>query len=266
MTTCQADTVTDEAALYVYCVARAKSNHVLGPIGMDGRKVYTVRSSHICAVVHACQARPYQSDVPETVEGWVLAHQLVVQEATGLFGAVLPMAFNMIVRGNADGSATENLQTWLAERRDCLIRLLEKVTGKAEYGVQIFWSRQRVAEELLQNDPRLRSMRDEAVTKPKGLAYMLQQTLAKVTREAVETQAASYVEDFYTRIRQCVDEVRVDRLKKADGDEQMLLNLSCLTEKGSPALGNVLERIQETQGISVRFTGPWPAYSFVNPG
>ena len=266
MTTRQADTVTNEAALYVYCIARAKSNRLLGAIGMDGREVYTLRDNRICAVVHDCQARPYESDVPETVEGWVLAHQQVVQEATGVFGVVLPMAFNMIVHGSDDYSAAENLQAWLAEREDCLVRLLEKVTGKAEYGVQIFWNRQRVAEELIQKDAKLRGMRYEAMTKPKGLAYMLQQKLARLTREAVEIRASSYVEDFYTRIRQCVNEVRVDGLKKADGDEQMLLNLSCLMEKGSPALGNVLEGIQEVEGVSVRFTGPWPAYSFVNAG
>ena len=46
----------------------------------------------------------------------------------------------------------------------------------------------------------------------------------------------------------------------------MLLNLSCLMGKGNPTLGNVLEEIQETEGISVRFTGPWPPYSFVNAG
>ena len=266
MTAHQVAPATDKAAIYVYCIARAKSNRVFGPIGMDGREVYTLRDNRICAVVHDCQARPYESDVPETVEGWVLAHQLVVQEATGVFGEVLPMAFNMIVRGSADRGATENLRTWLAGRQDCLIRMLEKVTGKAEYGVQIFWNRQRVAEKLLQNDAKLRSMRDEAIIKPKGIAYMLQQKLARLTREAVEIRASSYVEDFYARIRQCVNEVRVDGLKKADGDEQMLLNLSCLMEKGSPALGNVLEGIQEVEGVSVRFTGPWPAYSFVNAG
>ena len=43
----------------------------------------------------------------------------------------------------------------------------------------------------------------------------------------------------------------------------MLLNLSCLMQEGSGDLGRVLDEIQQTKGISVRFTGPWPPYSFV---
>lgn len=266
MTTHQVAPATDRAALYVYCVARAKSDRVLGPIGLEGKPVYTVIAADICAVVHDCHPEPYQSDVPEIAQDWVVAHQRAVSAAEETFGTVLPMAFNMIVHGDAKDNAASNLQSWLVEKQNEFTRLLDKLAGKGEYGVQIFWDRQLVAKLLVQTDPELCEMRDEALRKSKGLAHMLRQKLAKATREAVETQAGSYVEDFYTRIRQCVDEIRVEKLKKTDGGKQMLLNLSCLTEKGSPALGNMLDEIQETEGISVRFTGLWPPYSFVNTG
>jgi len=266
MTTHQIAPATDKAAMYIYCVARAESNGVFGPIGLEDKPVYTIVAGDICAVVHDCRPEPYQSEDPETAQNWVLAHQRVVSAAEETFSTVLPMSFNMIVHGHAKDDAASNLQSWLAEKHDKFTHFLDKLTGKAEYGVQIFWDRQLVAKALVQKEPKLREMRDEALKKPKGLAYMLQQKLAKATREAVETQANFYVEDFYARIRQCVNEVRVEKLKKADGNEQMLLNLSCLMEKGDSALGNVLEEIQETEGISVRFTGPWPPYSFVNVG
>ena len=266
MTTHQVARATDKAALYIYCVARAKSDRVLGPIGLEDKPVYTVIAADICAVVHDCRPEPYQSDVPEIAQDWVVAHQRIVCAAEETFGTVLPMAFNMIVHGDAKDDAVSNLQSWLVEKQNEFTRLLDKLIGKSEYGAQIFWDRQLVAELLVQRDPELREMRDEALKKPKGLAYMLQQKLTKATREAVATQANSYVDDFYTRIRQCVSDVRVEKLKKQDGGERMLLNLSCLMEKGAPALGNVLEEIQKTEGISVRFTGPWPPYSFVNAG
>jgi hypothetical protein len=92
---------------------------------------------------------------------------------------------------------------------------------------------------------------------------MLQQKLAKTVRAAMEKQADLFAQDFYARIRQCVEDVRVDNLKKVDGGKQMLLNLSCLMQEGCGDLGRVLDDIQQTKGISVRFTGPWPPYSFV---
>lgn len=270
MNLCQTTVETaNKEGLYVYCVARAWGNCPLGRIGLDDNLVYAVPSGDICAVVHSGKPEPYQADDPQTVQGWVFAHQRVIQTAMEAFGTVLPMAFNMIVHENLDNGAIENLQAWLAENRDRFTRLLDKLNGKAEYGVQVFWDRKVVAETIVKSDPELYKIRDEARDKPKGLAYMLQQKLAKATRAALERQANRYVEDFYTRIRQCVDEVQVDTLKKVDPpavDKQMLLNLSCLMTRGDPALGAVLEEIQKTEGISVRFTGPWPPYSFVGGG
>jgi hypothetical protein len=44
----------------------------------------------------------------------------------------------------------------------------------------------------------------------------------------------------------------------------MLLNLSCLVSKDKvDGLGEELEKINNTEGFSVHFTGPWPPYSFV---
>jgi hypothetical protein len=256
-------TAAKEDGLYVYCVARGDGNRILGPIGLGGQVVYAVGSGDIRAVVHNCQAEPYQSQDPQVVQGWVVAHQNVVLAAAEAFGTVLPMAFDMIVRGAPGGGAVAALRDWLDERRDRFARLLDRLAGKAEYGVQVLWDRQVIAARLVESDDELHKMQNEAQDKPKGLAHLLQQKLAKTVRAAMEKQADLFAQDFYGRIRQCVEDVRVDRLKRVDGGKQMLLNLCCLMQEGSGDLGRVLDDIQQTKGISVRFTGPWPPYSFV---
>jgi len=256
-------TAAREDGLYVYCVARGDGNRLLGPIGLGGQIVYTVGSGDIRAVVHNCQAKPYQSQDPQVVQGWVVAHQNVVLAAAEAFGTVLPMAFDMIVRGAPGGGAVAALRDWLDERRDRFTRLLDRLAGKAEYGVQVLWDRQVIAARLVQSDEELRRMQTEAHERPKGLAHLLGQRLAKAIRTAMEKQADLFAQDFYARIRRRVEDVRVDKLKKVDGGKQMLLNLSCLMQQGSGELGRVLDELQQTKGISVRFTGPWPPYSFV---
>jgi hypothetical protein len=43
------------------------------------------------------------------------------------------------------------------------------------------------------------------------------------------------------------------------------MNLSCLVDGDkSKDLGEELEAIDKMEGFSVRFTGPWPPYSFVS--
>ena len=257
-----ASAVADDA-LYVYCVARGGGNCLLGPIGLDGQTVYTLTSGPIRAVVHNCPSQPYESKDPQVLQQWIVAHQEVVQAAAGAFGGVLPMSFDMIIRRASSGSAGDALVSWLDEKRDRFCRLLDRVEGTAEYGVQIFCDRQLMAASLVEDDQAFRQMRDEAASKPRGLAHVLQQKLAKAVREGVEKQADALAQDFYARLRRCVDDVRVEKLKKDQGGEQMLLNLSCLMPNGAEELGRELDAIQETPGVSVRFTGPWPPYSFV---
>jgi hypothetical protein len=249
--------------LYVYCVARGDEHRVLGPIGLDGQMVYTVCCGGVLAVVHACPAQPYKSQDPPTVERWVVAHQAVVLAAAGAFGTVLPMAFDMIVRGGQGGDASAALKNWLDEKRERFGQLLDKLAGKAEFGVQVFWDRQAVAASLMAEDCELRNIQDEARGKPKGLAHILQQKLAKVARAKMERQADLFAQDFYSRIRRCVDDVRVEKLRKDDDGQQMLLNISCLMREDRKELGLALDGIKSAAGVSVRFTGPWPPYSFV---
>jgi hypothetical protein len=264
MTPAQANsTAAATDGLYVYCVARGDEHRVLGPIGLDGQMVYTVCGGGIRAVVHACPAQPYKSQDPQTVERWVVSHQAVVLAAAGAFGTVLPMAFDMIVRGGEGGDAAFALKNWLGEKHDRFGQLLDKLAGKAEFGVQVFWDRQAVAASLMAEDCELRNIQDEARGKPKGLAHILQQKLAKVARAKMEQQADLFAQDFYSRIRRCVDDVRVEKLRKDDDGQQMLLNISCLMRQGRGELGLALDGIKAAPGVSVRFTGPWPPYSFV---
>ena len=96
---------------------------------------------------------------------------------------------------------------------------------------------------------------------------MHKQRLENAIKKEMEALADQYFKDFYDRIKKHADDVRLEKTKKVDEDKQMLMNLSCLLyEDKYEELGKELEGILEREGISVRFTGPWPPYSFVAPG
>ncbi|MBU2439368.1 GvpL/GvpF family gas vesicle protein, partial [bacterium] len=100
-------------------------------------------------------------------------------------------------------------------------------------------------------------------TKSKGLAYMYKQKLENILKKEIEKETDRYFKDFYDRVKSCVDEIKVDRTKKEE-EKPMLMNLSCLLAKEkSKTLGGELDKIDQMPEFSVRFTGPWPPYSFV---
>jgi len=248
---------------YVYCVAESGEKCSLGNIGLDNNEVYSISHHDLCAVVHNCPAEPYSSDEQETVHRWAISHQKVVEAALNRFGTILPMAFDTIVQDTDEGSAEDNIRKWLAAERDKLKRKLDQVRDKEEYGIQISWEPKVIAAAISRTAPDIQKLEAEISSKSKGLAYMYKQRLGKLLKQEVEREAERCFKDFYIRIKGCVSEVKVERTKKQE-DKQMLMNLSCLVPKGETRLlADELEKIDNMDGFSVHFTGPWPPYSFV---
>jgi len=258
------EAIVEEEGRYVYCVADAREDMSLGKIGIEGHKVHTIPHKDICAVVHSCSAQPYQSDDQEVVKAWVRMHQKVVDAAWERWDTVLPLSFDTIIRGEAEKSAEQNVKDWLKQEYEEFKRRIKKVKGRAEYGVQIFWEPKVIAQSLTSTSPQIRRLDEEIKTKPKGLAYMYRQRLENLMKHEMETKADEYFKDFYGRIRKYTDDVRVEKTKRAEPSLQMIMNLSCLVYRDRyTELGEELGKINRMRGFAVRFTGPWPPYSFV---
>jgi hypothetical protein len=241
-------------ARYVYCVACNGGRSTLGRIGLDGCEVYTIPYRDICAVVHACRPEPYKSDERKTVEGWVAAHEEVVEKALELYGTVAPVTFNTIVNGG-----DSQVEEWLKKEYSRLKTLLEKLQGKDEYGIQIFLNSSSLKEEL---EKELAESSRELEGKP-GTAYFYRQKIEKTLKDRMEAKIKALFEEFYTAIRACVEDIHVGKVKESEG-EIMIANLSVLVKREKlETLKKILGDISGRKGVRVRFTGPWPPYSFV---
>jgi len=260
----KAEGAVEEEGRYLYCVAEDGGRLSLGKIGIEGHEVYTIPYKDICAVVHSCPAQPYQSDDQEMVKEWVMTHHKVVDAAWERWGTVIPLSFDTIIKGESEGSSERNAQDWLKQEYEGLKSKIEKVRGKAEYGVQVFWGPKVIAQNLTETSSEIRELDEEIRIKPKGLAYMYRQRLENLIKREMETKADECFKDFYRRIRKHADDIRVEKTKKAEQGLQMIMNLSCLVYIDKyTELGEELGKINRMRGFSVRFTGPWPPYSFV---
>ncbi|MDP2727712.1 MAG: GvpL/GvpF family gas vesicle protein, partial [Dehalococcoidia bacterium] len=159
----------------------------------------------------------------------------------------------------------DSIRDWLAGEYESLTRKLEAVRGKAEYGVQLFWEPRTVARDIAARSEAIRRLEEEVRSKPKGTAYLLRQRVESILRREMETRASECFQDFRQRVQQHVCDIRLEKTRKAGEDKQMIANLSCLVHREkSSELGKELEAINGMEGFSVRFTGPWPPYSFVD--
>lgn len=249
--------------LYLYGVVDVNVSTKLGGIGIEGSEVFTVPYNGLSAVVHICPLEPYQSDDDETVKNWVKTHQNVMDVATENFGTVMPLGFDTIIAPE-DGTVTaiETLKKWISDNYEDLMRKMEIIRGRMEYGVQIFYIPSIMGEKIEQECEDVIKIKEDMKSKSPGLAYMYKQKLEDAVKTEMEARMNTYFREFYEKIRTTVENIKVEKVKKAENDRVMIMNLSVLTNE-EKALGIILDEIDAEEGFSVRFTGPWQPYSFI---
>jgi hypothetical protein len=254
-----------EKGRYLYGVAASERAVRLGPIGIEACDVYTISYEDFCAIVHNCPTEPYQSMDEETVKRWIRTHQSVLDEAKERFGTVIPFGFDTILQsGDEATSPDEVVEGWLKGDYERLQTIMEKIKDRDEYGVQIFYGSGLIGRQIAEQSQEIQKLKEEIATKSAGMAYIYREKLEKVVKAEMEKLAGKWFKEFYSRIKQHTEDIVVEKTKKVDRDKVMLLNLSCLVAREKvDSLGEELEKINNIEGFSVHFSGPWPPYSFV---
>ena len=250
---------------YVYGIAASRETVRLGEIGIEGNEVYTIPYQDLCAIVHNCPTQPYESKDEEIVKSWARVHQSVLDEAKERFSTTIPLGFDTILQSKDDATPPDQVvRDWLKEDYDRLRTLMEKIEGKDEYGVQVSYEPGVMGKQISEQSEEVKKIKEEMATKSPGMAYMYRQKLEKAAKAEMEKLADEWFKDFYSNIKKHTEDIVVEKTKKLEKDKVMLLNLSCLVSKEKvESLGEELEKIDNMEGFSVRFTGPWPPYSFV---
>ncbi|MCG2769715.1 MAG: GvpL/GvpF family gas vesicle protein [Anaerolineae bacterium] len=248
-------------ARYVYAVIPRIDKKDFGPIGIGGNRVYTIPYQDICAVVHDCPPEPYQGD-EEAVKAMVATHGDVVDAAWEAAGSVLPMSFDVIIRPDEEKSADDNVRKWLEDEYTTFKMRVDEFRDKVELGVQILWDPAAITRRVAEENKEVRKLVTEMAAKSRGLAYFYQHKIAEAVKKEMEAKADQDYRRYYERLRGYAEDTQVNKIKKHP-DKQMIMNLSLLVKRDRvEALGEALGEIREEEGVEVRFTGPWPPYTF----
>ena len=251
-----------DQGLYLYGLIDASVSVRLGKIGIDECEVYTIPYDGISAIVHNSPLEPYKSDNDETVKSWVKVHQKVMDVAAERFGNIMPFSFDTIISPKDDATAKDALMGWLADEHEEILRKMDKIKGKKEYGIQIFYIPSAFGEKIEKESDEVKKMKEDMASKPLGLAYMYKQKLENIVKGELDTLMDAYFENFYEKLKGTSDDIKVEKVKKADDGMVMMMNLSVLASD-EKALGSVLDEIESEKGFTVHFTGPWQPYSFI---
>lgn len=250
---------------YVFCAVGldggAAGRESFEAEGLEDESAYLVTEGDVGAVVQPVES-VFDSDDPTTVKRWLLDHQRVVDAAGDAFGTPLPFRFDTILKGD-DGTVRD----WLARQRDELATALASVAGQWEYRIGLTVEAPDDPGEWEAEDERLRELAEEVEAASEGAAFLKEKQYDTRLREVRRERRYRRLDDLESRVTDLATEVRREESSggssalgggSTDGPRLTVL----APAENEEAIGEVLESVADEDGVQIRFTGPWPPYSF----
>lgn len=286
-----------EDGRYVYCVvpvpdddptndssATATDGLDLDVDGVDGGTPFVVATGGVGAVVQPCTS-PFESDDVRQLGRWLLQHQAVVDAAGERFGTPLPFRFDTVVEGGDTA-----VRDWLDGDGESFRSALASLDGRWEYRIEVTFDYESL-EASVADDPSLTELDARREEAAEGTAYLLEKKYETRKSSLVADEVSRQRERLSERLAELCEAVRpvertagvgsltegldeggrgddraggdADSSPDDDADDAANVSLSVLAkESNETAVGDVLEELADETGASVKFTGPWPPYTY----
>jgi len=249
---------------YLYCLVRlSEADPTFSTTGIENKAVSVLTAGEVGAVVHSCESL-YDSADPQTIQQWLLAHQRVVEEAGEAFGTPIPFQFDTVLQGG-----DEALREWLDAETDRLTTELAALAGHREYRIEVI-HHETARAEIASDDEELSGLQAEIDEATAGTAYLLEQQYEKQLDERLREHRHQQAREVADRIAPHVSALEslgrrqaAKALDIADDSADPIARFAVLaTVEEADELGETLDEIAGEPGVEVRFTGPWPPYTF----
>jgi hypothetical protein len=224
--------------------------------GVDGARVEAIAEGGLAALVSAVPATRYRPEALtsrledlDELERLGRAHDAVLEDALA-DGDVLPLRLCTLYESPA------SLRTMLAREAGALGEALDRISGRAEWGVKAFLKPSATAG-------------DRSAEPASGAEYLArrreQREIAVAARDAVDRSVAGIHARLADRASAAVLSRPQDR-RLTGREEEMVLNGAYLVPRDdAAAFAAVVDELRghhAAEGIELELTGPWPAYHF----
>ena len=259
-----------EEGRYLYCAVSLDGESSFDgtdfeETGVDDEPVRLLAVGEIGIVVHDCESLYDTADMDE-LRKWVLQHQGVVDAAGEAFDTPIPFQFDTVLTGSDD-----RVREWVDDERGTLSEYLDNLSGHWEYRVELRRDEDALEDDLAADDDRLAELNEEIEAAGSGTAFMLEkqydQRLRELRRERRNERATALgdrLAEFAREVNELGERTTLDDEPDEDDGMATQARFTVLAPaEREAAMGEMLDEVAAEAGVEVRFTGPWPPYSFV---
>ena len=239
---------------YMYCIIRCPEPRQFTTLGIGERGdiVHTIHFEDLAAVVSDSPNIEYDSSRRN-----MMAHTLVLEEVMQEF-TILPVRFGTVA------PSAEAIQEKLLKRRFGEFHgLLQEMGGRVELGLKAFWYENVIFQEIVEENPPIRRLRNSLVGRTAEETYYERIRLGEMIENAMWKKRDEDAEKILTPLRPLVYETRANKVIT----DRMILNAAFLVDEARQAeFDAAVERLDEEMGkrLIFKYVGPVPPYNFVN--
>jgi hypothetical protein len=241
-------------ALHLYCVIGAEGERNFGPIGIGGRRVYTVHYQDMAAVVSPSPIRAYKSMKKEEVIPYLFTHQTVIEKVMEAH-TVVPVKFGTMARDAED--VRKILTTGYPQMRTAL----EAMWGKIELDVVALWRELDSILREIGEEEEIRRLKEVVAGRPPGETIEERVQVGKMVKARLDQRREALGAGIVEALKPLTEDLCPHPLP----DDRMILNMAFLLDRDRESdVSETLERLNGRYGESIDFrcVGPLPPYSF----
>jgi Gas vesicle synthesis protein GvpL/GvpF len=254
---------------YVYGVIRSGVPLPRDLVGVDpAAPVHLLESRGLAALVSEVPLAEFDEESLRRnlndvawLEEKARAHEQVL-EAALTATAVVPLRLCTVFTGE------EQVIEMLGREYGVLLDALERLGGRAEWGVKAFVGGKAIEREVLRRAAQADEEEDDQASA--GTAYMNRRRREARAREEAEEIADEWAGEIHARLAAIAGEALLNPLQRSEVSGhpgEMLLNGVYLVAdeeaSGFRSAARELAERYDRRGVEIVLTGPWPAYNFV---
>ena len=226
--------------------------------------------SGVVAVVRAVSLADFTPAVMEDrlrsasdLEAMVRSHNRVV-EAIHAQQPILPAKFGMVFPHARD------ILLALRSAHEMVTRQLERLTACDEWGVHLYADPAVVRKKVASSDTKISRLRQEFAEARPGRLWFLERQLREQVDAAMQHAMGTLAQKNFERLKARAISGQINATARDPGasGEVEVLGASFLVKRDT--LDQFMEQVHEcsdaSEGLRCECTGPWPPYSFADPG
>jgi hypothetical protein len=263
----------NQLGYYVYCIAESVTAQQLDASSFptaieDNAKLEWVRANDLAALASEVSLELYGeealadhlSDATWTAVR-AMRHETVV-EYVAKRASVVPLRFGTIYLERS------SIERMLNEKGRELTQIIERLRGREEWGVNVYWDRATLLASITEVSPRLRELARQAEAASPGQAYLMQKKIEALRADEARTALNEIIDRVEQTLTDHADEGKRLRILKVEATEHGELKgkFAFLVKRSQfeefRAAAEQLAEENAAAGVRLELTGPWPAYNF----